>query len=70
MSGFNAAVMEQVRKEAVGMGQRSTLKRQIQRRFGDLPSDYLNKIDQAGEAQLVDWLDNILDAETIEQVFQ
>lgn len=82
MSGFNSAVMEQVRKEALlqgiqkgeqqglGLGQRNTLIRQIKRRFGELPDAYLKQIDQARVTQLEKWLDNFVDAQTLEQVFQ
>lgn len=94
MSGFNAAVMEQVRKEAIlqgiekgirqgikqglekgvmqglGLGQRNTLKRQIQRRFGNLSDTYVAKIEQASDDQIQAWLDNVLDAQSIDQVFQ
>ncbi len=77
MSGFNAVVMEQVRKEAamkgvlqgLGLGQRNTLKRQLKRRFGELPSAYLQKIDQASDTLIERWLDNFVDAQLIEQVF-
>ncbi len=77
MSGFNAVVMEQVRKEAalegvlqgLGLGQRNTLKRLLKRRFGTLSNSYLQKIEQADDEQIERWLDNFVDAQAIEQVF-
>ena len=74
MSGFNAAVMEQVREAAIlqglGLGQRNTLKRLAQRRFGVLSDSVINKIEQASDEQVQQWLDNFVDAQSIEQVFQ
>ena len=49
--------------------EQKTLQRQIQRRFKNLPDWACERINQATSAQLEQWLDNILDAATIEDTF-
>jgi hypothetical protein len=50
--------------------ERKTLQRQISKRFGEITTYFQKRIETAEPSQLERWLDNILDAETIEQVFQ
>jgi predicted transposase/invertase (TIGR01784 family) len=50
-------------------GQASLLKRQLKRRFGTLPPAVETKLDQADQAQLEVWGEQLLDAKTLEEVF-
>ncbi len=49
--------------------EQKTLQRQIQRRFKTLPDWAAERITQASSPQLEQWLDNILDAPSIEAIF-
>jgi hypothetical protein len=49
--------------------EQKTLQRQIQRRFKTLPEWAVERITQASSVQLEQWLDNILDATSIEAIF-
>jgi hypothetical protein len=46
-----------------------TLERLLTRRFGPLPSEALHRIHQATLPQLEIWLDRIIDAPTVQAVF-
>ena len=48
---------------------RATLERQLTRRFGPLPPEALDRIHQATLPQLETWLDRIIDAPTVQAVF-
>ena len=50
-------------------GEQKTLRRQLERRFQTLPDWAIERIAQASEAELEQWLDNILDATSIDVVF-
>jgi len=50
--------------------EQNTLRRQISRRFKTLPAWADERIEQAGQSELEQWLDNIIDAPTIEAVFE
>lgn len=50
--------------------EQNTLRRQISRRFKTLPAWAEQRIEQAGQAELEQWLDNIIDAPTLEAVFE
>ena len=54
----------------IALGEAKTLRRQLNRRFGPLSEELDNKISQATEQQLELWLDNILDAKTLDDVFK
>ena len=47
-----------------------TLRRQISRRFKTLPAWVDERIEKADQGELEQWLDNIIDAPTIEAVFE
>ena len=59
----------QGREEGVIQGEQSALRRQLSRRFKMLPSWADDRINQASQTELEQWLDNILDASNIEAVF-
>jgi hypothetical protein len=50
--------------------EQNTLRRQISRRFKTLPAWADDRIAQASRSELEQWLDNIIDAPTIEAVFE
>ena len=50
-------------------GEQKTLRRQLERRFQTLPDWAIERIAHASEAELEQWLDNILDATSIDVVF-
>ncbi len=47
-----------------------TLERQLARRFGPLPPDAVDRIHHAALPQLETWLDRIIDAPTLQAVFE
>ena len=51
-------------------GERAMLARQLHRRFGPLPPEAAERLQGAPEAELQTWADNVLDAETLEDVFR
>lgn len=50
-------------------GEQKILRRQLERRFQTLPDWAIELIAQASEAEFEQWLDNILDATSIDVVF-
>lgn len=50
-------------------GEALLLRRQLRRRFGDLPEWVEARLSDADEAQLGHWADRILDAPTLDAVF-
>ncbi len=50
-------------------GKAETLLRQLRRRFHAVPPEMVDRVLNAGSAQLDDWLDRILDAKTLPDVF-
>ena len=51
-------------------GERAVLERQLQRRFGQLPPEAVERLRRAPEAELETWADSVLDARTLDEVFQ
>jgi hypothetical protein len=45
------------------------LLRQLGRRFGSLPEDVVERVQQAGTHELEHWADRILDATSLEDMF-
>ncbi|WP_206668635.1 DUF4351 domain-containing protein [Pseudomonas saliphila] len=50
-------------------GEASMLIRQLTRRFGPLDEAVLQRLQHAGSDDLERWADNILDAQTLDEVF-
>ena len=50
-------------------GQRVLLRRQLRRRFGDLSPEAVERVDQASARDLESWAENVLDAGTLDEVF-
>lgn len=57
------------RTEGRTEGEAILLQRQLTRRFGTLPDDIQHRIQTATSAQLETWSLNILDADTLDEVF-
>ena len=51
-------------------GERAVLERQLRRRFGRLSSETTERLRRAPEADLATWADSVLDAATLDEVFQ
>lgn len=66
--------MEQWKQEGVEEGrqegERRVLQRQLARRFGPLPDGVASRLGQADLEQLEVWAERVLDAGTLEEVFQ
>ena len=61
--------MELGKELGIQTAEQNTLQRLIQRRFKTLPEWAVERITQASSVQLEQWLDNILDATSIEAIF-
>ncbi|MEI6066724.1 MAG: cytosolic protein [Methylococcaceae bacterium] len=61
--------LEQGLEQGVLKGEQKTLRRLILRRFQTIPDWAIDRISQASEIELEQWLDNVLDATTLEAVF-
>ncbi|MCG5496587.1 hypothetical protein LPW30_02515, partial [Ectothiorhodospira variabilis] len=58
-------------QQGLKRGEAQTLLRQIERKFGPQARTHCQqRVQQADEAQLLQWIDNILSAERLEDVFQ
>nr|WP_251827693.1 DUF4351 domain-containing protein [Methylovulum psychrotolerans] len=62
--------IEQGLKQGFHQGEYHALKRLLTRRFQTLPDEVLARIEAAPSEQLEQWLDNTLDAATLEDVFR
>lgn len=56
-------------KEGMEKGLLRLLKRQLNKKFGELSLDVEQRLENASDKQLEQWADNILEAENLEQVF-
>ncbi|MEI6069853.1 MAG: DUF4351 domain-containing protein [Methylococcaceae bacterium] len=61
--------LERGLERGVLKGEQKTLRRLLERRFHALPDWAIERISQASEAELEQWLDNVLDATSIEAIF-
>ena len=61
--------LERGLERGVLKGEQKTLRRLLERRFHALPDWAIERISQASEAELEQWLDNVLDASSIEAIF-
>lgn len=55
--------------EGTREGEQRPLIRQLKHKFGELSHEFQAQVDQASLGQLEHWLDNILDARTLDEVF-
>ncbi len=56
-------------EKGIEEGERGVLIRQLTRRFGPLDDSTLARLQHANAADLERWVDNIMDAETLDEVF-
>jgi flagellar biosynthesis/type III secretory pathway protein FliH len=71
--GLQEGLQEGLQKglqEGLLKGEALFLKRQLRKRFGTLPEWVENKLNQASSAQLEQWVETILDAQTLDAVFE
>jgi hypothetical protein len=62
-------VTEEVTRQATAKAQRDLLLRMLARRFGSLPADVIERVQQAGTPELEHWADRILDATSLDDMF-
>ena len=62
--------ISQGRREGIAEGERTVLERQLRRRFGRLPPAVRETLGAAATDDLEAWADNVLDATTLEDVFE
>jgi predicted transposase/invertase (TIGR01784 family) len=60
--------LERGRQEGIEKGERIMLARMLERRFGELPGDVRERIEQASLGQLERWADRVLSAQTLAEV--
>ena len=61
--------LQQGMQKGLQQGERQALARQLARRFGRLDAATERRLEAAGTAELERWLENILDARTLDEVF-
>ena len=72
-----AGIVQTAREEGIeqGMrrgrvdGERAVLQRQLRRRFGSLSPDIAERVGEASAADIETWADKVLDADTLDEVF-
>lgn len=69
ISSFERKAMEKGVEQGFEQGSLNILLKQLSHRFGELPPSVLEKLHTANPGQLEHWAENILDAETLEDVF-
>jgi len=55
--------------QGMQIGEANILKRQLSRRFGDLPEDVARRLDTAKSADLEIWSDRVLEAKALSEIF-
>ena len=61
--------MQKGMEQGMQQGELLTLKRQLIKRFGPLPSALEQRLAKASRAELEAWLDQVLDAPSLETMF-
>ena len=78
MAGFIQSAREEGRHEGLErgvrqgrvQGERAVLERQLRRRFGLLPPAAAERLRRASAGEIEAWADNVLDADTLDEVFR
>ena len=68
-SNIMAGVIQRARDEGMQEGERRVLERQLRRRFGLLAPEIAERLQQGSPAELETWAENILGADTLDDVF-
>ena len=66
--GIERGIEQGIERGRTG-GERAVLARQLQRRFGRLPPEAAERLQRAPDTELETWADNVLGAETLDDVF-
>ncbi len=61
--------MEKGHKEGIEKGELLLIQRQLARKFGEIPLQYCQRLQQSSADELLNIADRILDAKTLEDVF-
>ena len=69
MAGVISRAREEGMKQGRVEGERVVLERQLKRRFGLLSPEVAARLEQASVADLETWAENVLDAPTLDDVF-
>ncbi len=69
VTSFERLAKEEGREEGLLRGQISLLKRQLKRRYHQLPSWVEERLGQASREELESWAERVLDAESLDEVF-
>ncbi len=70
IEGWFEEKWQQGMKQGMQQGEGILLRRQLTRRFGVLPDDVVFRLAQANIEQLEIWGDRVLDAKTLDDIFQ
>ena len=70
MAGIISRAREEGMEQGRVEGERAVLERLLQRRFGLLAPAVADRLGQASAADLETWAENVLDASTIDDVFE
>ena len=62
--------MQEGLQQGLQQGKAEILKRQLEKRFGALPAPILDRVHKASASELDDWAEKLLDAGTLEEVFE
>ena len=69
MAGMFQRAREESMRQGIEQGERTLLRRLLRRRFGLLSPEADERIDRASERDLESWAENVLDAGTLDEVF-
>jgi hypothetical protein len=61
---------EQLTYKGMQQGEYTMLQRLLQRKFNQIPSRYLDKMQQADSETLLKWSETILEAKSLAEVFE
>jgi len=70
MAGIVQRAREEGMEQGIQRGERAVLERLLQRRFGQLPTELHQKLEQASSEDLEHWVDQVFDAETLDDIFK
>jgi flagellar biosynthesis/type III secretory pathway protein FliH len=62
--------IQQGRHQGIQQGEYTMLQRLLQRKFNQIPSRYLDKMQRADSETLLKWSDTLLEAKSLAEVFE
>ena len=69
MAGIVQRARDEGRQQGRVEGERAVLARLLERRFGNLPAETGERLRRASGTDLESWADKVLDADSLEDVF-